>query len=62
MNQLLAIRVFARVVEAGSFVKAADSMDMPKATVSKLIQDLESFLRVRLLQRTTRSVTVTAEG
>ncbi|MBC8997250.1 LysR family transcriptional regulator [Pseudomonas sp. N40(2020)] len=62
MNQLLAIRVFARVVEAGSFVKAADSLEMPKATVSKLIQDLESFLRVRLLQRTTRSVTVTVEG
>lgn len=62
MNQLLAIRVFARVVEAGSFVKAADSLDMPKATVSKLILDLESFLRVRLLQRTTRSVTVTVDG
>lgn len=62
MNQLLAIRVFARVVEAGSFVKAADSLEMPKATVSKLIQDLESFLRVRLLQRTTRSVTVTVDG
>ncbi|MGE8153978.1 LysR substrate-binding domain-containing protein [Pseudomonas vancouverensis] len=62
MNQLLAIRVFARVVEAGSFVKAADSLQMPKATVSKLIQDLESFLRVRLLQRTTRSVTVTPDG
>ncbi|MFB4391406.1 MULTISPECIES: LysR substrate-binding domain-containing protein [unclassified Pseudomonas] len=62
MNHLLAIRVFARVVEAGSFVKAADSLKMPKATVSKLIRDLEAFLHVRLLQRTTRSVTVTAEG
>ncbi|MHC8322476.1 LysR family transcriptional regulator [Pseudomonas sp. GB2N2] len=62
MNQLLAIRVFARVVETGSFTKAADTLDMPKASVSKLIQDLESFLHVRLLQRTTRSVTVTADG
>lgn len=62
MNQLLAIRVFARVVEAGSFTKAADSLEMPKTSVSKLIQELESFLRVRLLQRTTRSVTVTADG
>lgn len=62
MNQLLAIRVFARVVEAGSFVKAADSLEMPKATVSKLVQDLEGFLRVRLLQRTTRSVSVTVDG
>lgn len=62
MNQLLAIRVFARVVEAGSFTKAANSMDMPKTSVSKLIQELETYLRVRLLQRTTRSVTVTADG
>lgn len=62
MNHLQAIRVFARVVETGSFVKAADSLKIPKATVSKLIQDLESFLHVRLLQRTTRSVTVTADG
>jgi LysR family transcriptional regulator for bpeEF and oprC len=62
MNQLLAIRVFARVVEAGSFTKAANSMDMPKTSVSKLIQELETYLRVRLLQRTTRSVTVTSEG
>lgn len=62
MNQLLAIRVFARVVEAGSFTKAADSMNMPKTSVSKLIHELETYLRVRLLQRTTRSVTVTADG
>ena len=62
MNQFLAIRVFARVVETGSFTKAADTMNMPKTSVSKLIQDLESFLRVRLLLRTTRSVTVTADG
>jgi DNA-binding transcriptional LysR family regulator len=62
MNQLLAIRAFARVVEAGSFTKAADSLDMPNATLSKLVQELESHLAVRLLQRTTRRVTVTPEG
>lgn len=62
MNQLLAIRVFARIVEAGSFSKAADSLGLPKATVSKLVQELESFLHIRLLQRTTRSVTVTPDG
>jgi len=62
MDQLLAIRAFARVVEAGSFTRAADSLEMPKATLSKLVQELEGHLGVRLLQRTTRRVTVTPEG
>jgi DNA-binding transcriptional LysR family regulator len=62
MDQLLALRVFARVVEAGTFTRAADSLQMPKATVSKLVQGLETHLRVKLLNRTTRQVTVTAEG
>jgi DNA-binding transcriptional LysR family regulator len=62
MDQLSAIRAFARVVEAGSFTRAAASLDMPNATVSKLVQDLELHLGVRLLQRTTRRVTVTPEG
>lgn len=58
----MAIRAFARVVEAGSFTKAADSLDMPNATLSKMVQELEAHLGVRLLQRTTRRVTVTPEG
>ncbi len=62
MNQILAIKSFARVVETASFTKAADSMDMPKASVSKLVQELEAHLGVRLLQRTTRQVTVTEDG
>ncbi|MCE4553611.1 LysR family transcriptional regulator [Roseateles cellulosilyticus] len=62
MDQLLAMRSFARVVEAGGFTRAADSLDMPVATVSKHVQELESHLGVRLLQRTTRKVTVTPEG
>jgi len=62
MDQFQAIRVFARVVEAGTFTKAAASLQMPKATVSKLIQSLEAHLKVQLLNRTTRQVTVTAEG
>lgn len=62
MDQLLAIRAFARVVEAGTFTKAADSLGMPNATLTKLIQGLESHLRVKLLQRTTRRVSVTDEG
>ncbi len=62
MDQLLAIRAFARVVEVGTFTKAADSLEMPKASLTKLIQALEAHLRVKLLQRTTRSVSVTTEG
>lgn len=62
MDQLLAIRVFARVVEAGSFTKAADSLQMPNASVTKLVQSLEAHLGVKLLQRTTRRLTVTADG
>jgi len=62
MDQLQALRVFARVVEAGTFTKAAESLQMPKATVSKLVQSLEEHLRIKLLNRTTRQVTVTTEG
>ncbi len=62
MDQLLAMRAFARVVEASGFTRAADSLDMPIATVSKLVRELEAHLAVSLLQRTTRRVTVTPEG
>ena len=62
MDQLLAIRTFARVVEAGSFTKAADSIQMPKATVTKLVQALEKHVGAKLLQRTTRRISVTPEG
>jgi LysR family transcriptional regulator, regulator for bpeEF and oprC len=62
MNQLLAMRVFIRIAEAGTFVKAANSLNIPKPTVTKLIQTLEAHLGVKLLRRTTRRVTVTPEG
>ena len=61
-HHLLAIRVFNRVVETGGFTRAADSLGMPKATVTKLIQNLEDHLQTKLFQRTTRSVSVTREG
>lgn len=61
-DQLGAMRAFARVVEAGTFTRASDSLEMPKATLTKLIQTLESHLRTRLLNRTTRRVTVTPDG
>jgi DNA-binding transcriptional LysR family regulator len=62
MNQWLAIRCFAGVVETGSFTKAAEALQMPKATVSKLVLDLEKHLGARLFQRSTRRVTVTPDG
>lgn len=62
MDQIQSIRVFARVVEAGTFTKAAQSLDLPKGTVTKLVQHLEARLKVKLLNRTTRRVTVTPDG
>jgi DNA-binding transcriptional LysR family regulator len=62
LNVVLAMQVYARVVEAGTFTKAADSLRMPKPTVTKLVQGLEKHLRVRLLNRTTRKVVVTPDG
>ena len=61
-NQMLAMRVFVRVVEAGTFTNAANSLRMPKPTVTKLVQGLETHLRIKLLNRTTRRVTVTPDG
>ncbi|WP_109477854.1 LysR family transcriptional regulator [Paraburkholderia sp. C35] len=62
MDQLQALRVFVRIAESGGFGKAADTLNVPRATVSKLIQELESHLRVKLFQRSTRRVVVTEEG
>jgi DNA-binding transcriptional LysR family regulator len=62
MDKLLAMKVFIRVVDVGSFTKAADALDMPKPTVTRLIQGLETGLKTQLLHRTTRRMTVTPEG
>jgi len=62
MDQIQSMRVFARVVEAGSFTRAAESLDMPKGSATKLVQQLETRLKVKLLNRTTRRVTVTPDG
>lgn len=56
------LRAFVRVVEAGSFTRAADTLQLSKTTVTQQIQQLEAHLQVRLLNRTTRQVKVTAEG
>ncbi len=62
MDRIAAMNAFVRVVEAGTFTKAAETLDLPNATVTRLIQDLERDLKVRLLHRTTRSQTMTPEG
>jgi DNA-binding transcriptional LysR family regulator len=62
MDQLLALRVFVRIAEAGSFAKAADSLNLPRSSVSKLLQDLEQHLRTKLVERSTRALTITPEG
>ena len=62
MDRFDAMRAFARVVETGSFTKAADTLHMSKTSVTQLVQQLEARLRVRLLNRTTRKVNVTADG
>jgi LysR family transcriptional regulator, regulator for bpeEF and oprC len=62
MDRLDAMRVFTRIVELGSFTQAAKDLRMPRATVTLTVQRLEARLGVRLLHRTTREVSVTAEG
>jgi DNA-binding transcriptional LysR family regulator len=62
MDRFDAMQAFARVVEAGSFTKAAETLHMSKTTVTQLVQQLEARLRVKLLNRTTRQVRVTADG
>lgn len=62
MDRFDALQVFARVVEAGSFTRAAETLHMSKTTVTHLVQQLEARLRVKLLNRTTRQVKVTADG
>jgi LysR family transcriptional regulator for bpeEF and oprC len=56
------MEVFVQVVDAGSFTRAADALQLPKATVSTLVQALETSLSTKLLHRTTRMVTVTTDG
>lgn len=62
MDRLDLYRIFVRVVETRSFTQAADSLRMPRSSVSTAIADLESRLGTRLLHRTTRRVEPTDEG
>lgn len=62
MNKFQAMEVFVQVVETGGFNRAAENLKLPKATVTTLIQSLETSLSVKLLNRTTRHVSVTSDG
>lgn len=62
MDRFDAMQAFARVVETGSFTKAAETLQLSRASVTQLVQQLEARLRVRLLNRTTRRVNLTADG
>src|ERR1043165_112449 len=59
LNEIL---VFTRVVQAGSFPAAAKQLGMPKSTVSRKVAELEDRLDTRLLQRTTRKLSLTDAG
>jgi len=62
MDRFNAMRIFTRIVELGSFTKAADDLNMPAATATYTIKQLEAHLGTRLLQRTTRHVSTTLDG
>lgn len=62
MDKFQEMRAFVAVVDAGSFVRAADAMDVSKTAVSRMLGDLESRLATRLLHRTTRKLSLTPEG
>jgi LysR family transcriptional regulator, regulator for bpeEF and oprC len=62
MDRFQAMQVFTRVVDANSFTRAADNLGLPRATVTTIIQNLEALLQVRLLNRTTRRISLTPDG
>ena len=62
MDRFNAMRVFTRIVELRGFAKAADSLQLPRASVTVLIKQLEAHLGVQLLQRTTRRLALTETG
>lgn len=62
MDLFAAMQTFVRVVEAGSFTRAAETLGSSRTRVTQQVQQLEAHLQVRLLNRTTRQVQVTADG
>ncbi|WP_395068035.1 LysR family transcriptional regulator [Paraburkholderia silvatlantica] len=62
MDRLDALQLFTRIVELSSFSRAAETLDIPRATVSHAIKELEQRLGTRLLERSTRHVRTTLDG
>ena len=62
MDQLRAIRYFSKVVESGSFTKAANAFNVPPSSLSRRVADLEKSLGATLLKRSTRMVKLTEVG
>lgn len=62
IDKLRAMELFVRVVETGAVTRAAEHLGMPKATATTLLQGLENALGVKLLNRTTRRITLTPDG
>ncbi|WP_323121170.1 LysR family transcriptional regulator [Burkholderia alba] len=62
MDRIQAMEVFTRVVDANSFTRAAETLAMPRASVTTIIQNLEALLGVRLMNRTTRRLSLTPDG
>jgi len=62
MDRFQAMQVFTAVVDANSFTRAADNLNLPRTTVTTIVQGLESLLQVRLLNRTTRRISLTPDG
>lgn len=62
MDRLQSMQIFARVVEMHSFSRAAESLFLPASRVTRAVKELEAFLGVRLLQRTTRHISLTPDG
>lgn len=62
MDRLTAIKVFVEVIDRGSLTAAADSLDMSRAMTSRYIAELEKWVGVRLLQRSTRKISLTNAG
>ncbi len=62
LDRLQAMQVFVKVVEQGSFARAADQLDMSTSAVSRRVAELEAHLATRLLHRTTRRISLTESG
>jgi len=62
MDRIQQMQIFQRVAQLGSFIRTAEQLGLPKTSVSEAVQQLETQLNVRLLNRTTRRVELTQDG